>query len=132
MDDMEYADHILSELREIGLRVSLDNFGTGYSSLSYLQRFPIRKLKVDKSFIQRLGIDSGNSDIVSAVFQLARGLGVEVVAEGVETGEAASRLKEMGCTLAQGFYFARPTGVENLCLPQLPCEANEPKAGTGT
>ena len=117
MDDMDHADRILSELKDVGLHLSLDDFGTGYSSLSYLQRFPIEKLKVDKSFVLPLGLDSGSSEIVSAVFQLAKGLGLDVVAEGVETGQAASRLREMGCRFAQGFYFAKPTGVKNLILP---------------
>src|SRR5208337_4095338 len=100
MDNMEHTNNVLSELRKIGLRLSLDDFGTGYSSLSYLQRFPVQKLKVDRSFIIGLGLDSGNLEIVAAILQLAKGLGLEVVAEGVETNEVASRLRQMGCRLA--------------------------------
>jgi predicted signal transduction protein with EAL and GGDEF domain len=125
MDNMEHANNILFELRRMGLHLSLDDFGTGYSSLGYLQRFPIQKLKVDRSFVLGLGLDSGNLGIVTAILQLAKGLGLDVVAEGVETSEAASRLQEMGCTLAQGFYFAGPTDVESLRLPH---RAKEPKA----
>jgi diguanylate cyclase (GGDEF)-like protein len=114
MENIEQANEVLSELREAGLRLSLDDFGTGYSSLSYLHRFPISKLKVDKSFVQRLGFDAGSSKIVKAIFQLARGLGLDVVAEGVETDQAAVRLKEMGCTLVQGFYFSKPIAAADL------------------
>jgi EAL domain-containing protein (putative c-di-GMP-specific phosphodiesterase class I) len=117
LENMEHANVVLSELKEIGLNLSIDDFGTGYSSLTYLQRFPVQKLKVDKSFIQKLGIDEVSSEIVSAVLKLAKGLGLDVVAEGVETNQAADFLKDMGCDLAQGYYFARPTAVENLDLP---------------
>jgi diguanylate cyclase (GGDEF)-like protein/PAS domain S-box-containing protein len=125
MHNLEHTNKVLSELREIGLHLSLDDFGTGYSSLSYLQRFPVQKLKVDRSFVLRLGLDSGSSEIVSAILQLAKKLGLDVVAEGVETSQAASRLRAMGYKLAQGFYFARPSEAENL---QLPFMANETKA----
>jgi EAL domain-containing protein (putative c-di-GMP-specific phosphodiesterase class I) len=80
---------------------------------------------VDKSFVLPLGPESGNSEIISAVFQLAIELGLDVVAEGVETDQAASRLKDMGGTIAQGFCFARPTAVENLFLP---CSKKETEA----
>ena len=122
MNNLEHTNKVLSELREMGLHLSLDDFGTGYSSLSYLQRFPVQKLKVDRSFVLRLGLDSGSSEIVSAIFQLAKKLGLDVVAEGVETSQAASRLRAMGYKLAQGFYFARPSEAEDL---RLPCLANE-------
>jgi diguanylate cyclase (GGDEF)-like protein/PAS domain S-box-containing protein len=122
MNNLEHTNKVLSELREMGLHLSLDDFGTGYSSLSYLQRFPVQKLKVDRSFILRLGLDSGSSEIVSAILQLAKKLGLDVVAEGVETNQAASRLRAMGYKLAQGFYFARPSEAEDL---NLPCLANE-------
>ncbi len=117
MDNAEQTSTVLSELRSMGIRLSLDDFGTGYSSLSYLQRFPVQKLKVDRSFILGLGLDAGNLEIVAAILQLARGLGLEVVAEGVETKEVALRLRRMGCGLAQGFYFARPSDPGNLSLP---------------
>jgi diguanylate cyclase (GGDEF)-like protein/PAS domain S-box-containing protein len=116
VENMEQANKVLSELKAMGLRLTLDDFGTGYSSLSYLHRFPIQKLKIDRSFIMRMGQDSNSLKIVSAVFQMAKELGLDVVAEGVETKQAVSRLQEMGCELAQGFYFARPTGPESLAL----------------
>jgi predicted signal transduction protein with EAL and GGDEF domain len=117
MDNLEHTNNVLSELRRLGLRLNLDDFGTGYSSLSYLQRFPVQKLKVDRSFVLRLGLDSSSAQIVAAIFQLAEGLGLDVVAEGVETSEAVSHLRAMGYKLAQGFYFAGPKDVENLPLP---------------
>ncbi len=98
----------------MGFRLSLDDFGTGYSSLSYLQQFPVQKLKVDRSFIVRLGLDSDASEILNTILQLANRLGLDVVAEGVETSQAASRLREMGCKLAQGFFFAKPSDGKNL------------------
>jgi len=117
MDNLEHTNAVLSELRRMGLHLSLDDFGTGYSSLNYLQRFPMQKLKLDRSFVLRLGLDSSSPEIVAAILQLAKGLGLDVVAEGVETSEAASLLREMGCKLAQGFYFARPSDAESLHLP---------------
>ncbi len=120
MENLEHANNVLMELRNLGLHLSLDDFGTGYSSLSYLQRFPVQKLKVDRSFIQRLGLDSGSTEIVSAIFQMARGLGLDVVAEGVETAQAVSRLREMGCKLAQGYYFSRPLDAASLMMPSVP------------
>ena len=129
MNNLEHTNKVLSELREMGLHLSLDDFGTGYSSLSYLQRFPVQKLKVDRSFVLRLGLDSGSSEIVSAIFQLAKKLGLDVVAEGVETSQAASRLRAMGYKLAQGFYFARPSEAEDLRLPSLVNEIEVLKAG---
>ncbi|MGD0228861.1 MAG: EAL domain-containing protein [Syntrophorhabdales bacterium] len=122
MDNLEHTNNVLSELRRMGLHLSLDDFGTGYSSLSYLQRFPVQKLKVDRSFIMGLGLDSSSSQIVAAIFQLANVLGLDVVAEGVETSEVASRLREMGCRLAQGFYFAKPSDAESL---RFPCSGDE-------
>jgi len=129
MENLERTNNVLAELRRMGLRLSLDDFGTGYSSLSYLQRFPVQKLKVDRSFILKLGIDPGSSEILAAIFQLAKGLGLDVVAEGVETHEAAFRLREMGCRLAQGFYFAMPTDAESLPLPCSGKEAKVSRAG---
>ena len=124
MNNLEHTNKVLADLREMGFRLSLDDFGTGYSSLSYLQRFPVQKLKVDRSFVMRLGSDAGSSEIVSAIFQLAKKLGLDVVAEGVETDQAASRLREMGYKLAQGFLFARPSEAEDI---QLPSSVNETK-----
>jgi len=98
----------LHELRALGVRVSLDDFGTGYSSLSYLRHLPIDTLKLDRSFIAGLGPQGIDRQIVAAVVQMTRALSMTVVAEGVETEQQLSHLRELGCHLAQGYYFARP------------------------
>jgi diguanylate cyclase (GGDEF)-like protein/PAS domain S-box-containing protein len=108
MDDVEMSEETLGRLKRLGVKLVVDDFGTGYSSLSYLRRFPVDVLKVDRSFVDGLGSDSGDSAIVNAVVTLAHTLGLHAVAEGVETAEQLSELRRLGCDTAQGFYFARP------------------------
>ncbi len=96
MRDPEEATRLLEEMTAIGIRFAVDNFGTGYSSLAYLQRFPLSKLKIDRSFVENLITSRNDRAIVSAVVGLAQSLGLELVAEGVET-EAQCDLLEMGC-----------------------------------
>ena len=100
------------ELRKMGVRITIDDFGTGYSSLSYLRQFPLDVLKVDRSFIAALHRDRKTSAVTETVVRLARSLGLKAVAEGVETVEQLEWLRQIGCDLAQGFYFARPMPVE--------------------
>ena len=100
----------LTQLQDLGVRLSLDDFGTGYSSLSYLYRFPINNLKVDRSFVDGLG--SGQDQIVQTIIALAHGLGIDVTAEGVETAEQLARLKALGCEFGQGYLFSRPVDPE--------------------
>jgi len=104
--------HILQQLVDLGVRLSLDDFGTGHSSLTYLKRFPITTLKIDKSFIEDLMLDVSNEDsaIVKAVIELAHHLNVEVVAEGVETINQLEFLREHRCDQVQGFLFSKPLG----------------------
>jgi diguanylate cyclase (GGDEF)-like protein/PAS domain S-box-containing protein len=102
----------LAGLKEIGVRLALDDFGTGYSALGYLKRFPFDIVKVDRSFVRGLGQDSGDSAIVGAVLGMARALGMEVVAEGIETEEQLACLTELGAQYGQGFYFAKPAPLE--------------------
>ena len=101
-------------MRVLGVRIAIDDFGTGYSSLSYLHRFPVDTLKIDRSFVGRLEEDPESAAIVSTTVALARTLGLSVTAEGVETIGQLRKIRELGCDLAQGFYFARPMASEDL------------------
>ncbi len=108
MNDTEYTIARLSELRALGVQVQIDDFGTGYSSLGYLHTLPIDTLKIDRSFISRLGINNNGSDIVRMILTLAHDLGMKVIAEGVETDNQLSKLMAMDCEYVQGFLFAEP------------------------
>jgi diguanylate cyclase (GGDEF)-like protein len=108
MEDVERSANVLRSLKEIGVALAIDDFGTGYSSLSYLERFPVDALKIDRSFVARLGTDPADSAIVSAVMALGHALGLAVIAEGVETTEQLRILADLGCDAAQGYLFARP------------------------
>jgi diguanylate cyclase (GGDEF)-like protein/PAS domain S-box-containing protein len=98
----------LGALRGLGVKLAIDDFGTGYSSLSYLKRFPVDVIKIDRSIVEGLGRDRGDSAIVSATITLAHALGLEVIAEGVETDEEAAELLALGCDFVQGFYWCTP------------------------
>jgi diguanylate cyclase (GGDEF)-like protein/PAS domain S-box-containing protein len=114
MDNADRAAQVLVEMRELGVRVDLDDFGTGYSSLSYLHNLRLDALKIDRSFISRGGTEGGNWEIVRTIVSLARGLGIEVVAEGVETGEQLAAVRGLGVDRAQGFFFAKPLTAREL------------------
>jgi EAL domain-containing protein (putative c-di-GMP-specific phosphodiesterase class I) len=96
--------------------LAIDDFGTGYSSLSYLHGFPIDVLKIDRSFISRLRSERQDVAIVQAVIALARGLQMEVTAEGIETNEQLTQLEQLGCDNGQGYYFGRPMAAESVTL----------------
>lgn len=108
VEDSESISAMLSQLRELGIQVQIDDFGTGYSSLSYLHTLPIDTLKIDRTFISRLGTLSGGSEIVQTILSMAHNMGLKVVAEGVETDDQLSRLRAMDCEYVQGFLFAKP------------------------
>jgi len=112
MRDTEGTLRKLDELKALGVRLAIDDFGTGYSSLSYLQRFPVDILKIDQAFVS--GIEPGDqqSSLASAIVSLARVLGLQAVAEGIETDAQADTLAALGCGLAQGFHFSRPVGPD--------------------
>jgi EAL domain-containing protein (putative c-di-GMP-specific phosphodiesterase class I) len=108
MTDPAGAGEVLAKLHGIGLRLSIDDFGTGYSSLSHLRKLPVDEIKVDRSFVSTMNHNEDDATIVRSTIEMAHHLGLEVVAEGVETPEGLNRLIEMGCDAAQGYYFSRP------------------------
>jgi diguanylate cyclase (GGDEF)-like protein/PAS domain S-box-containing protein len=108
MADPERANAVLGRLRELGVRISIDDFGTGYSSLSYLKRFPAEAVKIDRSFISGLPDDANDAAITQAVIAMAHSLGLQVVAEGVETPAQLATLLRLGCDEAQGYLTGRP------------------------
>jgi EAL domain-containing protein (putative c-di-GMP-specific phosphodiesterase class I) len=113
MDNAKAIVALMGDLRALGLELAIDDFGTGYSSLSYLQRFPIHTLKIDRSFISPHGDeDRENSEIIRTIILLARNMGKDVVAEGVETEEQLARLRALDCDYGQGYIFSRPQDAE--------------------
>jgi EAL domain-containing protein (putative c-di-GMP-specific phosphodiesterase class I) len=121
LDDPVRAGEVLAELREAGCEVGLDDFGTGWSTLSLVALLPLTFLKLDRSFVAALGSDSGTT-VARTVLAMGRDLGLDVVAEGVETRQQADLLQDMGCGLAQGYLFGRPT----LCLDDVVAMAGGP------
>ena len=122
MEETGSTTKSLRDLANLGVRLAIDDFGTGYSSLSALHRLPVEVLKIDRSFIKGLQDDSEGTVILSAIIDLARTLGLRVVAEGVESEKQLSRLRELGCEMAQGYYFSEPLpGAETtgLLMPSL-------------
>ena len=114
MADAEAAAETLRAIRALGVRLAIDDFGTGYSSLTYLRRFPVETLKIDRSFVAGIGRDREDEAIVDMVLSLARALGLQVVAEGVETADQVDRLRRVGCDLMQGYYFGKPMPAEDV------------------
>ncbi|MEP6919852.1 MAG: bifunctional diguanylate cyclase/phosphodiesterase [bacterium] len=112
MENAEIASTMLMQLCNLGVHLCIDDFGTGYSSLSYLHRFPVKTLKIDRTFIGRMGPTGENSEVVRTINTLASNLGMVVVAEGVETEEQSAQLKAMKCGFGQGYLFARPLEAE--------------------
>ena len=108
MDNAEGASKLMQDLRDQGVKIWIDDFGTGYSSLSYLHRFPVDGLKIDKSFVDVLDGTAGSATMVRTVLDLAQNLGLDVIAEGIESEVQAAQLREMGCPLGQGYLFSRP------------------------
>ncbi len=117
MDESPSTVRTLRSLHSLGVRLAIDDFGSGYSSLSYLKRMPIDTIKIDRSLINGLGTDIGDTAIVGAVIIMAATLGLDVVVEGVETSEQVGELISLSCPYAQGFYYGVPTPPETLQLP---------------
>ncbi len=110
----ESLDRLFREIRDLGVKLSLDDFGTGYSSLSYLQNHPVDRIKIDRSFVARLGEGDAAAPIVQAITALARSLGMRTVAEGVETKEQFQQLRLLGCDDVQGYLFGRPMALQDI------------------
>lgn len=114
LSDVAAANDALRDLRGLGVHLSVDDFGTGYSSLTYLKRFPVEAIKIDRSFVNGLGIEVDDSSIVDAVIHLGHSLGLHVIAEGVETPLQLSKLRELGADAGQGYLFGRPVPADQL------------------
>ncbi|MBW2585601.1 MAG: EAL domain-containing protein [Deltaproteobacteria bacterium] len=114
MSDPAQASALLREIRDIGVRIAIDDFGTGYSSLSYLHEFPLNALKIDKNFVQSVEANDRGGPISKMIIGLGQNLGLEVIAEGVETEGQLQYMREHGCDVAQGFLYARPESPEDL------------------
>lgn len=112
VSDPERVLDVLARLSELGVGLSLDDFGTGYSSLAYLKRLPVQELKIDRSFVMGMDADEEDTVIVRSTVELAHNLGLQVVAEGVETRESWAELAGLGCELAQGFLMTAPLPVD--------------------
>jgi diguanylate cyclase len=122
MSNPEESIKVLEELSRMGVLVSVDDFGTGYSSMSYLRRFPIDKLKIDRTFVAEMDTRADDASIVQAIVSLAHGLKLKVIAEGVETSAQLEALKALGCDQYQGFHFSAaqpPDEFERLIRAQV-------------
>jgi diguanylate cyclase len=108
MSELEVVERVLGELRQLGIQLSVDDFGTGYSSMTFLTRAAVNELKVDRNFVSRMTVSESDAAIVRATVELGHGLGLRVVAEGVEDAETLARLHALGCDIAQGFHLDRP------------------------
>jgi EAL domain-containing protein (putative c-di-GMP-specific phosphodiesterase class I) len=116
IEDIDLTIEILTDLKMRGLEIAIDDFGTGYSSLSYLNKFPIDRLKVDRSFVAEIAANEEDRLLVSLVVEMGRKLGLNVIAEGVEDETQRALLVAMGCHAIQGFLFSRPLDFEAFCV----------------
>jgi len=119
MNDVNRCETVLHGLRALGLRLSLDDFGTGYSSLSYLKRYPFNKVKIDQSFVRDIGTSRSDEVIVNVIVAMAHGLGLEVIAEGVETEEQCEFMRTSVCDEIQGYFFSRPVDLDSIAALML-------------
>jgi EAL domain-containing protein (putative c-di-GMP-specific phosphodiesterase class I) len=114
MVDSGRAIQVLTDLHNLGIRISIDDFGTGYSSLSHLRRLPVDEIKIDKSFVVDMAVSEDDALIVRSIIELGHYRGLEVVAEGVETPQIRELLADLGCDLAQGYGVSRPLPAADL------------------
>ena len=113
MENAEHTIDVLMRLKQLGVQLSIDDFGTGYSSLSYLHRLPFDTLKIDRSFVSRVGEHGENSEVLQTIISLAQNLKMRVIAEGIETESQLSLLRNLECDYGQGYLLARPQTREN-------------------
>ena len=113
MQDFQRSRRVVSGIRELGASVAIDDFGTGYSSIALLKHLPVSRIKIDRSFVIALPGSAGDVGLISAILEMARSLGLDVTAEGIETQEQASVLREMGCPAIQGYFFGKPLPAES-------------------
>jgi EAL domain-containing protein (putative c-di-GMP-specific phosphodiesterase class I) len=113
MENAEHTIDVLMRLKQLGVQLSIDDFGTGYSSLSYLHRLPFDTLKIDRSFVSRVGEHGENSEVLQTIISLAQNLKMRVIAEGIETESQLSLLRHLECDYGQGYLLARPQTREN-------------------
>jgi EAL domain-containing protein (putative c-di-GMP-specific phosphodiesterase class I) len=114
LTNAEVTLSVLRELNQLEVKLAIDDFGIGFSSLSYLKNFPVSKLKIDRSFISGLGVDSKDASIVIAIISMAKSLNLKVIAEGVETEEQMSFLRQHQCDEIQGYYLSRPIAADEV------------------
>lgn len=114
MQDVDRSVDIMRNFKSLGGTVSIDDFGTGYSSLSYLKKFPLDKLKIDKSFVDEIDINQKDEGLAKTIITMGHGLGLTVVAEGVETKRQLEKLRELGCDIIQGYYYSRPLPADEM------------------
>jgi EAL domain-containing protein (putative c-di-GMP-specific phosphodiesterase class I) len=129
MQSLQAGAAVLQELHEMNVHLDVDDFGTGYSSLAYLQSFPVQTLKVDRSFVSSMHGGAQQSEIVRAIVGLAHNLGMDVIAEGVETPQQLALLSSLNCRRAQGYFFSRPVPAaeaERLIVDGPPAFWSEP------
>jgi EAL domain-containing protein (putative c-di-GMP-specific phosphodiesterase class I) len=112
--DVDYVIQSLLELKELGVLISIDDFGTGYSSLYYLKKFPIDKLKIDRSFVRDIMVDPNDAAIVATIISMTHHLNLKVIAEGVETEEQLHFLHQNQCNEIQGYWFSPPINAEEI------------------
>ena len=114
MSNPAHTMEILSKLESMGIKLSIDDFGTGYSSLSHLKKLPVHQLKIDRAFVKDVTTDNDDAVIVKSTIDLAHNLGLETVAEGIETKDVLDAIKQAGCDIAQGYLISKPLYPDDL------------------
>jgi EAL domain-containing protein (putative c-di-GMP-specific phosphodiesterase class I) len=128
MQKSDTVSALLARLQDLHIGLDIYDFGTGYSSLSQLQHLPVQTLKIDRAFVSRIGVDADSLEIVRTIVALAHNLGMDIIAEGVETVQQLAALKSLGCEYAQGYYFGKPTDRETAWSLIAPRAAELPAA----